>query len=95
MVFCGLTLSPPGCISGASETEQATKESPDTKAVKFLIASGVPRTSALEAYSKASQTAYWTNVTLSSNTFEVVEYLKSIGIGEQLPEVRGAPIPSR
>jgi hypothetical protein len=56
--------------------------------VKFLIAEGIPRTSALEAYSKASQTAYWTNVKLSSNTFEVVEYLKSIGISDELPEVR-------
>jgi hypothetical protein len=54
----------------------------------MLIAEGVPRTAALEAYSKASQTAYWTKVKLSSNTFEVVEYLKSIGIGDELPEVR-------
>lgn len=74
--------------SADASAAEPTTESPDTKAVKFLIAEGLPRTSALEAYSKASQTAYWTNVKLSSNTFEVVQYLKSIGIDEELPEVR-------
>jgi hypothetical protein len=74
-----------------AEDDSSQNDSPDTKAVKFLIGQGVKRIQALEAYNKASQTAYWTNVKLADNVYEVVSYLQRIGIDKELGEVRALP----
>eukprot|EP00238_Polyblepharides_amylifera_P007120 CAMPEP_0196579776 /NCGR_PEP_ID=MMETSP1081-20130531/24701_1 /TAXON_ID=36882 /ORGANISM="Pyramimonas amylifera, Strain CCMP720" /LENGTH=146 /DNA_ID=CAMNT_0041899459 /DNA_START=351 /DNA_END=791 /DNA_ORIENTATION=+ len=74
-----------------SSTEVAEEAgTPDSVAVKSLISAGMKRTAALEAYSKASQHAYWSKVTLSSNVEKVTSYLGSIGISEDLPELVGS-----
>jgi len=70
-----------------SAWKESDGDSPDTRAVKYLLKQGVSRIAALEAYSKASQTAYWTKVTLADNVFSVIEYLDSVGVGSSLPEL--------
>jgi len=76
----------------ATEEGQAQgTESPDAKAVKYLISKGLNRVAALESYSAASQHAYWSKVTLSENVYAVVECLGSVGITDtNLAEVVSA-----
>eukprot|EP00959_Pyramimonas_sp_CCMP1952_P175376 3665460-Pyramimonas_sp.AAC.1 len=123
-------VSAPILTAFSCDLPAQSTESPDAKAVKFLISKGLKRVAALErelqwrvscesvfleciplreytivcfpvvsnlagewaidtllqAYSAASQHAYWSEVVLSTNVYDVVECLESVGIKDQLPE---------